>query len=162
MITLVYLRLPLLTRLPMFTCVYLCLPLFTRIYLPLLVFTCLLVFTYVYSCYLCLPLLLAFTYVYSCLPLFIRNTPTITIVAACINADTGVGPSIASGNHMCNHCLYMFTPVYSCLLMFTLVYRSLHLFTRVYLGLLLFTYVNSCLPIIPFFTHVDLYLLVFT
>jgi hypothetical protein len=24
-----------------------------------------------------------------------------TIVAACINADTGVGPSIASGNHVC-------------------------------------------------------------
>lgn len=25
-----------------------------------------------------------------------------TIVAACINAETGVGPSIASGNHVCN------------------------------------------------------------
>ena len=26
--------------------------------------------------------------------------PAATIVAACINADTGVGPSIASGSHM--------------------------------------------------------------
>jgi hypothetical protein len=26
----------------------------------------------------------------------------VTIVAACINADTGVGPSIASGNQVCN------------------------------------------------------------
>lgn len=25
-----------------------------------------------------------------------------TIVAACINAETGVGPSIASGNQVCN------------------------------------------------------------
>ena len=25
----------------------------------------------------------------------------VTIVAACINADTGVGPSIAIGNHVC-------------------------------------------------------------
>lgn len=31
-----------------------------------------------------------------------KNTPAVTIVAACINADTGVGPSIASGNHVCN------------------------------------------------------------
>jgi hypothetical protein len=30
-----------------------------------------------------------------------RKTPAVTIVAACINADTGVGPSIASGNHVC-------------------------------------------------------------
>ena len=30
------------------------------------------------------------------------KTPAVTIVAACINADTGVGPSIASGNHVCN------------------------------------------------------------
>src|SRR4029079_11857312 len=29
----------------------------------------------------------------------IRNTPAVTIVAAWINADTGVGPSMASGNH---------------------------------------------------------------
>ena len=29
----------------------------------------------------------------------IRNTPAVTIVAACINADTGVGPAIASGSH---------------------------------------------------------------
>ena len=28
-----------------------------------------------------------------------RNTPAVTIVAAWIRADTGVGPSIASGNH---------------------------------------------------------------
>src|SRR3954447_24553700 len=28
----------------------------------------------------------------------IRNTPAVTIVAAWINADTGVGPSIASGS----------------------------------------------------------------
>ena len=34
-----------------------------------------------------------------------RNTPAVTIVAACINADTGVGPSMASGNHVCkNNC----------------------------------------------------------
>src|SRR5665647_2379867 len=26
--------------------------------------------------------------------------PAVTIVAACINADTGVGPAIASGNHV--------------------------------------------------------------
>ena len=32
----------------------------------------------------------------------IPNTPAVTIVAACINADTGVGPSIASGNQVCN------------------------------------------------------------
>ena len=30
-----------------------------------------------------------------------KKTPATTIVAAWINADTGVGPSIASGNHMC-------------------------------------------------------------
>ena len=29
-----------------------------------------------------------------------KNTPAVTIVAACIKADTGVGPSIASGNHV--------------------------------------------------------------
>ena len=32
----------------------------------------------------------------------IRNTPAVTIVAAWINADTGVGPSIASGSHRYN------------------------------------------------------------
>jgi len=32
----------------------------------------------------------------------IKKTPAVTIVAACINAETGVGPSIASGNHVCN------------------------------------------------------------
>src|SRR5205814_9216302 len=31
-----------------------------------------------------------------------RNTPAATIVAAWINALTGVGPSIASGNHTCS------------------------------------------------------------
>src|SRR5215216_5966151 len=30
-----------------------------------------------------------------------RYTPATTIVAACIKADTGVGPSIASGNQIC-------------------------------------------------------------
>ena len=30
-----------------------------------------------------------------------KNTPAVTIVAACNKADTGVGPSIASGNHVC-------------------------------------------------------------
>ena len=30
-----------------------------------------------------------------------RNTPAVTMVAAWISADTGVGPSIASGNHVC-------------------------------------------------------------
>jgi hypothetical protein len=31
-----------------------------------------------------------------------RYTPAVTIVAACINAETGVGPSIAIGNQTCN------------------------------------------------------------
>jgi hypothetical protein len=31
-----------------------------------------------------------------------RYTPAVTIVAACINAETGVGPSIARGNQTCN------------------------------------------------------------
>src|SRR6266480_7504305 len=31
-----------------------------------------------------------------------RNTPAATMVAAWINAETGVGPSIASGNHTCS------------------------------------------------------------
>ncbi|CDA20984.1 unknown [Bacteroides sp. CAG:144] len=31
-----------------------------------------------------------------------KNTPATTIVAAWIRADTGVGPSIASGNQICN------------------------------------------------------------
>ncbi|MNC92298.1 hypothetical protein D3C83_86940 [compost metagenome] len=31
-----------------------------------------------------------------------KKTPATTIVAACINAETGVGPSIASGNQICN------------------------------------------------------------
>ena len=30
-----------------------------------------------------------------------KNTPAVTIVAAWINAETGVGPSIASGNQVC-------------------------------------------------------------
>ena len=30
------------------------------------------------------------------------NTPAVTIVAAWIRAETGVGPSIASGNQVCN------------------------------------------------------------
>src|SRR5437762_3938285 len=37
-----------------------------------------------------------------------RYTPATTIVAACINADTGVGPSIASGNQMCNGNIALF------------------------------------------------------
>ena len=32
-----------------------------------------------------------------------RKTPAVTIVAAWIKADTGVGPSIASGNHVCRN-----------------------------------------------------------
>ena len=31
-----------------------------------------------------------------------RKTPAVTIVAACIKAETGVGPSIASGNQVCS------------------------------------------------------------
>ena len=31
-----------------------------------------------------------------------KNTPAVTIVAAWIRADTGVGPSIASGSQVCN------------------------------------------------------------
>jgi hypothetical protein len=31
-----------------------------------------------------------------------RKTPAVTRVAACIRAETGVAPSIASGNHVCN------------------------------------------------------------
>ena len=34
--------------------------------------------------------------------LITKKTPAVTIVAACIKADTGVGPSIASGSHVCN------------------------------------------------------------
>lgn len=34
--------------------------------------------------------------------LMIRKTPAVTMVAACISADTGVGPSIASGSQICN------------------------------------------------------------
>jgi hypothetical protein len=30
-----------------------------------------------------------------------KYTPAVTIVAACIKADTGVGPSIAIGNQTC-------------------------------------------------------------
>jgi len=30
-----------------------------------------------------------------------KYTPAVTIVAACIKADTGVGPSIACGNQIC-------------------------------------------------------------
>src|SRR5689334_4671043 len=37
-----------------------------------------------------------------------RNTPATTIVAACINAETGVGPSIASGNQICNGNIALF------------------------------------------------------
>ena len=32
-----------------------------------------------------------------------KKTPAVTIVAAWINADTGVGPSIASGNQVCKN-----------------------------------------------------------
>lgn len=31
-----------------------------------------------------------------------RYTPAVTIVAACIRAETGVGPSIARGSHTCS------------------------------------------------------------
>ena len=31
-----------------------------------------------------------------------KKTPATTMVAACINAETGVGPSMASGNQICN------------------------------------------------------------
>ena len=31
-----------------------------------------------------------------------KYTPAVTIVAACIKAETGVGPSIAIGNQTCN------------------------------------------------------------
>ena len=34
--------------------------------------------------------------------LIIRKIPAVTIVAACIRAETGVGPSIASGSQTCN------------------------------------------------------------
>src|SRR5664279_1644641 len=37
-----------------------------------------------------------------------RNTPATTIVAACINADTGVGPSMASGNQICKGNIALF------------------------------------------------------
>jgi hypothetical protein len=30
-----------------------------------------------------------------------RYTPAVTMVAACIKAETGVGPSIAKGNQIC-------------------------------------------------------------
>jgi len=35
--------------------------------------------------------------------LIIKKTPAVTMVAACSNAETGVGPSIASGNHVCKN-----------------------------------------------------------
>ena len=31
-----------------------------------------------------------------------KYTPAVTMVAACINAETGVGPSMARGNQTCN------------------------------------------------------------
>ena len=31
-----------------------------------------------------------------------KYNPAVTIVAACINAETGVGPSIANGSQTCN------------------------------------------------------------
>jgi hypothetical protein len=34
--------------------------------------------------------------------LIIKKIPAVTMVAACISADTGVGPSIASGSQTCN------------------------------------------------------------
>jgi hypothetical protein len=34
--------------------------------------------------------------------LMIKKTPAVTSVAAWIKAETGVGPSIASGNQVCN------------------------------------------------------------
>src|SRR5215208_3910662 len=37
-----------------------------------------------------------------------RYTPATTIVAAWINADTGVGPSIASGNQICRGNIALF------------------------------------------------------
>ena len=37
-----------------------------------------------------------------------KNTPATTIVAACIKADTGVGPSIASGSHTCSGNIALF------------------------------------------------------
>jgi len=36
-----------------------------------------------------------------CENLNIRNIPAVTIVAECNKAETGVGPSIASGNQEC-------------------------------------------------------------
>ena len=33
--------------------------------------------------------------------LIIKKTPAVTIVAACIKAETGVGPSMASANQVC-------------------------------------------------------------
>ena len=36
---------------------------------------------------------------YSSEVLATRYTPAVTIVAACMRADTGVGPAIASGSH---------------------------------------------------------------
>src|SRR5882757_499947 len=37
-----------------------------------------------------------------------KKTPATTMVAACINAETGVGPSIASGNQMCKGNIALF------------------------------------------------------
>ena len=34
--------------------------------------------------------------------LITKKIPAVTFVAACINAETGVGPSIASGNQTCS------------------------------------------------------------
>jgi hypothetical protein len=42
-----------------------------------------------------------------------KYTPAVTIVAACIKADTGVGPSIAKGNQTCkpNWELFAMAPI---------------------------------------------------
>ena len=37
-----------------------------------------------------------------------KYTPATTMVAACINADTGVGPSMASGNQTCKGNMALF------------------------------------------------------
>lgn len=56
-----------------------------------------------------------------------KYTPAVTIVAACIKALTGVGPSIAIGNHMCN-------PIW---LLLAIAPISKHIPTRVIISLLI-------------------------
>src|SRR6187401_1537533 len=65
----------------------------------------------------------------------IRNTPAVTIVAAWISAETGVGPSIASGNHRYNGSCALFpaAPTNSSIVMAVAVERASRPFSAAWL-----------------------------